>query len=97
MIELNSKIENLCKKLDNEDCIKKNKYLLEQVLKNKDLVEKIEEYNLTKNSNLRLDIYKYEEMINYKETENNINLLILEINKVFKNKFKRSGCNYENN
>ena len=97
MIELHDRVEKLLNKLDDEDCIKNNRDLINRVLDNKELVVKINKYNLTKDSKLRLDIYKYEEIIKYKENENDINLLILEINKEFNKRFKRSGCSYENN
>ena len=97
MIELSNKMDKLFRMIDDEDCIKKNSCLFKKVLDNKDLVNKIKEYNLTKDNNLRLEIYKNKEIIDYKKNENDINLLIMEINREFKNRFKRSECSYENN
>ena len=80
MDEIYEKVKKLKQTMDNLDVFKRLEESIFLVKDNKELVEKIKKYNLTPDDNLRLEIYKYEEIKKYKQIENEINLLILEIN-----------------
>lgn len=80
MDEIYEKVKKLKQTMDNLDVFKRLEESIFLVKDNKELVEKIKKYNLTHDDNLRLEIYKYEEIKKYKQIENEINLLILEIN-----------------
>ena len=80
MDEIYGKVKKLKQTMDNLDVFKRLEESIFLVKDNKELVEKIKKYNLTHDDNLRLEIYKYEEIKKYKQIENEINLLILEIN-----------------
>lgn len=58
--------------------------IINQIKDNKEYQQKIEKYHLFPNEKLRMDIYSYEEIRNYKEKETELNLLILNINKRIK-------------
>ena len=81
MEELLDRLDRLKKELDDLPLFKELDLCRQNISNNKELVEKIEKYNLTKNNNLRLEIYSYKEIQEYKEKENELNLIILEINK----------------
>ena len=87
----------LKKELDNLPLFKELDLYRQNISNNKELVEKIEKYNLTKNNNLRLDIYSYKEIQEYKEKENELNLMILEINKKLKTITNKRSCHNESN
>lgn len=98
MEELYGKIDELEKELDKLEIFKELELLKKRIFDNKELVSKIKEYNEYPRDSLRLDIYNYDEISSYKEKENELNLLILSINKRLKNSFKNSGeCTNENN
>lgn len=84
MDELYSKIDLVKEELDNLPIFHEIDKLEEDIKKNKELVEKIRKYNEYPSAKLRLDIYSYEEIINYKEKETELNLFILSINKRIK-------------
>ena len=56
----------------------------EIIYKNPSLMADIKLYHLTKDENLRLNIYNNKEYKNYKKLENEFNLLILKINQILK-------------
>ena len=80
MDEIYEKVKKLKQTMDNLDVFKRLEESIFLVKDNKELVEKIKKYNLTHDEKLRLENYKYEEIKKYKQIENEINLLILEIN-----------------
>ena len=61
------------------------------IYKNKYLMNLIKEYNNTKNSNIKFEIYKNKEFAKYKECETNVNLLIMEINNKLKKLYHSGG------
>ena len=92
MEELLDRLDRLKKELDNLPLFKELDLCRQNISNNKELVEKIEKYNLTKNNNLRLEIYSYKEIQEYKEKENELNLMILEINKKLKTITNKRSC-----
>ena len=97
MNELYEKLDNLKKELDNLDLFKKIEDSIKKIESNKGLMAKIEKFNKTKNNDIRLDIYKYDEIKEYKELENEVNLLILQINTKLKKIKDTRSCCHENN
>lgn len=97
MEELLNRLDKLKKELDNLPLFKELDLCIKNINNNKELVEKIENYNLTKNNSLRLEIYSYKEIQEYKEKENELNLMILEINKRLKTITNKRSCHNESN
>lgn len=97
MEELLDRLDKLKKELDNLPLFKELDLCRQNINNNKELVEKIENYNLTKNNSLRLEIYSYKEIQEYKEKENELNLMILEINKRLKTITNKRSCHNESN
>lgn len=57
---------------------------LEDVYSDKELIEKINKYKETHDETLKKEIYNNEKFIHYKRLENELNLLILKLNNIFK-------------
>lgn len=57
---------------------------LEDVYSDKELIEKINKYKETEDETLKKEIYNNEKFIHYKRLENELNLLILKLNNIFK-------------
>lgn len=76
--------QELINMINNSEISFRCKESLEKIYSNKQLVDMIEEYNKSYDSTLRDKIYTNEDFINYKKLENEVNLLILEINNIFK-------------
>ena len=57
---------------------------LEDVYSDKELIEKINKYKETQDETLKKEIYNNEKFIHYKRLENELNLLILKLNNIFK-------------
>lgn len=57
---------------------------LEEVYSDKELIEKINKYKETQDETLKKEIYNNEKFIHYKRLENELNLLILKLNNIFK-------------
>ena len=68
MIELLEKIEDLKIELDKLDLFKELDIAKEKINSNEKLISKIKEYNNTYDKNLRMNIYSYDEIKNYKKT-----------------------------
>lgn len=92
MEELLDKIEKLKEELNKEEKIVFIKKQLEIIMKNKELINKINNYKKNNNEELKLEIYKNKDYIKYKELENEINLLIFEINSKLKKISKKGNC-----
>ena len=97
MEEVYEKLHKLENELDNLSLFKDLKEAYEEVNNNKELVSKIEKYNITKDNSLRLEIYNYEEIKKYKKLENEVNLLILKINNKLKRINNERSCIHESN
>lgn len=92
MVELNKKIDRLEDSLNNLDTIKELDKDFDKIINNKELMDKIKKYHELPNEELKLDIYNYPEFIKYKENENDINLLIMEINTYLKKISNSRSC-----
>ena len=57
---------------------------LEDVYSDKELIEKINKYKETQDETLKKEIYNNEKFTYYKRLENELNLLILKLNNIFK-------------
>ena len=84
MEELIEKLEQLKEEISRDlvvvDYLKEKK----KILNNKELISKIERYQQTKLDILKKEIESSPSFLAYKETETNVNLLILGINQKFK-------------
>ena len=96
MLTLISKIDILKKSLDETDEIKNINLYYNMIVKNKKLIDKINEYKNNFNKYLKQDIYTYDEFKKYKKSETDVSLLIMEINSKLK-KITNSGDIYESN
>lgn len=97
MEELLNKIDNLKKEINKLPVIDNINICYNVIINNKELINKIKKFNLSKDNNLRIEIYKYKEFQEYKKYENVLNLLIIVINKKLnKISFTRS-CSNESN
>ena len=97
MNEVFEKLDKVKEELDNLDIFKELDNSIKKVKGNKELMKKINEYNLYKNNDLRLDIYNYDEIKEYKRIENEVNLLILGINSKLKRISNKRSCKHESN
>ena len=94
MKEIYDKLDEVKYILDHQEIFDKLNESLEKIKLNDELINKIKKYNETKDEKLRLDIYRYEEIKEYKSHENEVNLLILQINQKLKKIKDVGGCNH---
>ena len=80
MEELLEKIDNLKTSLNNEEVIIRINKLNKEVEKEKDLLNLINEYKLNNKESIKKEIYNNELFKKYKESETDLNLLIMSIN-----------------
>ena len=102
MDELSIRIDKLISKLDNDSRIKEIKELKQKILSNQELISKINKIKeLDKYSGeyieLKKNLFKNDEFVRFKELENEIDFLILEINKHLKKLTNKRGCKHESN
>lgn len=58
--------------------------VLTDIYKDKRLVESINKYKETLDEKIKDEIYENENFVKYKKLENEVNMLILKLNKIFK-------------
>ena len=92
MEELIEKIENVKTNLDKTEQVKKIKRLNKELSNNKELLNKIERYNITQDEKLHQEIINNKFFREYKLSENEINYIILEINSRLKRITKKGTC-----
>ena len=92
MEELLEKIDNLKISLDNREEIKRIKELNKQIKEDKNLLALISKYKEKPSEELKKEIYKNELYKKYKESETDINLLIISINNKLKEISNRGNC-----
>lgn len=97
MNELIDKVNELKDELDHEPVIKKVKELNKEILKDKELTALIEKYHSTHDLELKKQIYNHKLIKEYKETETDINIIIMKINNSLKKINDRGKCSHENN
>ena len=97
MNELIDKTEKLKESIDNLDKIKELKEINNLIMKDKELLKDIEEYNRTNNEELKNKIINNSLFREYKHSEAECNFIILEINKRLKEINNKGKCSHENN
>lgn len=98
MLDLIEKVEKLKNELDNSELIKEIKKLNEEISNDKELLENIKIYQKTKSLEVKEKIFQNENYIHYKQLENEINLVILQIKSSLKSINDIScGGKHENN
>lgn len=97
MNEIYNELDALKNNLDKLDVFKEFNNKISNIKKNNELIDKIKKYNSNYDDNLRKDIYSYKEIKEYKEIENNINLIILGINSKLKTISNSRSCKHESN
>ncbi|MBR3146378.1 MAG: hypothetical protein IKF47_03850 [Bacilli bacterium] len=93
MNELIETVDNLKKSLDENDEIIKLKEINELIMKDKELLKDIENYNLTKDEKIKERIINNKLFREYKHSEAECNFIILEINKKLKEISNKGKCN----
>ena len=91
MEELYNYLDKIKNELDNSSVIKEYLKSKDKVMNNKELVELINKYHNTMDENIKSEIIKNEDFLEYKKHENDVNFLILEINKILKDITKKGG------
>lgn len=86
------KLDNLIKQIDNEKCVKNIKKLNKEVFKDKELIDLVTKYNLTKDIKIKKELFSNQKFQLYKEMETEVNLLIMKINSKLKEISKGSSC-----
>ena len=92
MEELIEKIENVKTNLEKSEQVKNIKRLNKEISNNKELLNKIERYNITQDEKLHQEIINNKFFREYKLSENEINYIILEINSRLKSITKKGSC-----
>lgn len=92
MNELIDKVDNLKKVIDNSPEIVKLKEINELIMKDKELLKDIEEYNRTQNEEIKNRIINHQLFREYKHSEAECNFIILEINKRLKEINDKGKC-----
>lgn len=100
--DINIKMNELVNLLNSDDRIRRLCVLKEELKKDDNLIKKIEllrKYNEYTNEYLKIkkEIFENTKFVEYKELENEINFLILEINQKLKELTNKKGCLHENN
>lgn len=92
MEELIEKLEQLKKEISALDIVEELHKRKDEVMNDSRLVEKIEEYKKHPEESLKKEIISSPSFLAYKETETEIDLLILQINQEFKKIRKKYDC-----
>lgn len=92
MNELMDLVDNFKQSLDETNEVKNIKRLNKEISKDKELLNTIKEYNLTKNEKLKEKILSNELFNKYKDNEIELNLLIMKINSELKKISIKKGC-----
>jgi len=92
MNELIDKVSDLKESLDLNEEIIKLKEVNELIMKDKELLKDIEEYNRTNNEELKNKIINNKLFREYKHSEAECNFIILEINKRLKEISNKGKC-----
>ena len=102
MKKINDKVEELIDILNNNRRVKRLKVLKEELNKDEELISKIEylkkldQYSVDYR-NLKKELFQNPKFVEYKELENEISIIILEINRKLKNLTNERSCHHENN
>ncbi len=97
MEELIEKVEKLKEALDNTEQIQDLKIKNKEIMKEKELLENIKKYNETQDEKIKEKIINHPLFREYKHSETECNILILEINQRLKKIIgKEKGCHESN-
>ena len=91
MEELYNYLDKIKYEIDNSSVMKEYLKSRDKVMNNKELVELISKYHTTLDENIKSEIIKNSDFREYKKHENDVNFLILEINKILKEITKKGG------
>ena len=102
MKKINNKVDELINILNNDSRIKRLYELKVELNNDKSLMSKIESLKIldqysTEYKNIKLDLFKNPKFVEYKELENEINILILEINQKLKILTDERSCHHASN
>ena len=92
MNELIEKVENLKKSIDKTTEVRDLLRLNKEILKDKELLSKIKEYQVTQDERIKKEIIKHPLFLKYKEKETDLNILILKINQELKKLKDKGSC-----
>ena len=92
MEELIEKVENLKEVLNHNEKVQEFLKKKSEIEKDKELLKLIEEYNDTQDEEIKNKILSHKEFRDYKRSETDINLLILEINNELKKISNKGKC-----
>ena len=93
MNELIDKVENLKRSLDESQEVQDLLRLNKEIMKDKDLLSIIKEYQINPKESLKQEIIKNSLFLKYKEKETDLNVLILMINQELKKLKDKGSCN----
>ena len=102
MKKINDKVEELIDILNNDRRVKRLKVLKKELNKDEELISKIEylkkldQYSVDYR-NLKKELFQNNKFVEYKDLENEISIIILEINRKLKNLTNERSCHHENN
>lgn len=102
MKKINDKVEELIDILNNDRRVKRLKVLKKELNKDEELISKIEylkkldQYSVDYR-NLKKELFQNPKFVEYKELENEISIIILEINRKLKDLTNERSCHHENN
>lgn len=102
MKQIENKLNELLKILTQDSRVIEIKKYKQKLLVNDELLNKInklQQLNIYSNEykELKKELFKNPDFIEFKHLENEINLLILQINQKLKSLTDERGCNHENN
>lgn len=92
MNELIEKVENLKRSIDKTTEVQELLRLNKEILKDKELLSKIKEYQETQDERIKKEIIKHPLFLKYKEKETDLNILILKINQELKKLKDKGSC-----
>ena len=92
MEELINLVDNLKDSLDKTTEVKNIKLLNKEIIKDKELLNNIKEYNLTHDESIKSKILSNELFNKYKDNEIELNILIMKINQELKKISIKKGC-----
>ena len=92
MEELIEKVENLKKSINETNEVQELLRLNKEIMKDKELLSKIKEYQITQKESLKQEIIKHPLFLKYKEKETDLNVIILMINQELKKLKEKGTC-----
>ena len=92
MNELIEKVENLKESISFTKQVKEIEEISKEIMKEKDLIKDIEEFNRTQSEEIKERILNNKLFREYKKKETDLNILILEINQRLKEITDKGKC-----